>query len=215
MDFTQNVNNGAFFAWLWGNGTSLNECPANTRHRCNVGPMLGHRLRRWPNMGNDSCLLWYVWGLTSPSGWNRFQPQIDPAQNRGTFLWTVIGLYRISNISVSCPHAQLTARTGIKKLWTFFGPWGRDRSQPPPYWIFRVKQIHQSTASERTTRLGSDIIREAPPPRHVYCEHALSGSTVRGSLAGGSMTGGPDWITTENKQKILVKSQPVAITGCK
>ena len=27
---------------------------------------------------------------TSPSGWNRFQPQIDPVQNRGTFLWTVI-----------------------------------------------------------------------------------------------------------------------------
>ena len=26
----------------------------------------------------------------SPSGWNRFQPQIDPVQNRGTFLWTVI-----------------------------------------------------------------------------------------------------------------------------
>ena len=26
----------------------------------------------------------------SPSGWNRFQPQIDRVQNRGTFLWTVI-----------------------------------------------------------------------------------------------------------------------------
>ena len=60
--------------------------------------------------------------------------------------------FRISNISVPCPHAQLRGRTIIKKLWTFFGPWGRDRSQSPPCWIFRVKQIHQSTVSERTTR---------------------------------------------------------------
>ena len=37
--------------------------------------------------------------------------------------------------------------TVIKKLWTFFGPWGRDRSQSPHCWIFRVKQIHPSTAS--------------------------------------------------------------------
>ena len=59
---------------------------------------------------------------------------------------------RISNISVPCPHAQLKGRTVIKKLWTFFGPWGRDRSQSPPCWIFRVKQIHPSTASQRTTR---------------------------------------------------------------
>ena len=59
--------------------------------------------------------------------------------------------FRISNISVPCSHAQLECRKVIKKLWTFFGPWGRDRSQSPPCWIFRVKQIHQST--ERTTRL--------------------------------------------------------------
>ena len=64
--------------------------------------------------------------------------------------------FRISNISVPCPHAQLRGargRTVIKKLWTFLGPWGRDRSQSPPCWIFQVKHIHQSTASERTTRL--------------------------------------------------------------
>ena len=36
--------------------------------------------------------------------------------------------FRISNISVPCPHAQLRGRTVIKKLWTFLGPWGRDRS---------------------------------------------------------------------------------------
>ena len=53
-------------------------------------------------------------------------------------------------------HAQLRVRgrTVIinKKLWTFFGPWRRDRSQSLPCWIFRVKQIHPSTASERMTR---------------------------------------------------------------
>ena len=37
-------------------------------------------------------------------------------------------------------------------LWTFSGPWGRDRSQSPHCWIFRVKQIHLTTASKRTTR---------------------------------------------------------------
>ena len=30
--------------------------------------------------------------------------------------------FRISNISVPCPHAQLRGRKVIKKLWTFFGP---------------------------------------------------------------------------------------------
>ena len=40
--------------------------------------------------------------------------------------------FRISNISVPCLHTQLRGRTVIKKLWTFFGPWGRDRSQSPP-----------------------------------------------------------------------------------
>ena len=60
---------------------------------------------------------------------------------------------RISNISVPCPHAQLTGRIVNKKLWTCFGLWGLDRSQSPPCLIFRVKQIHQSTASERTKRL--------------------------------------------------------------
>ena len=32
--------------------------------------------------------------------------------------------FRISNISVPCPHAQLRVRT-VKKLWTFFGLSGR------------------------------------------------------------------------------------------
>ena len=54
-------------------------------------------------------------------------------------------LFRMSTISVPCLHAQLRGRTVIKKLWTFFGPWGRSRS--PPCWIFWFKQIHQSTAS--------------------------------------------------------------------
>ena len=36
--------------------------------------------------------------------------------------------FRISNISVPCPHAQLRGHTIIKKLWTIFRPWGRNRS---------------------------------------------------------------------------------------
>ena len=73
--------------------------------------------------------------------------------------------FRISSILVTCPHAQLRGRTVNKKLWTFFGPWGRARSQSPPCCIFRVKQIHQSTASERTTRLHvNPLSRRRPPP---------------------------------------------------
>ena len=64
-----------------------------------------------------------------------------------------IVIFTISNISVPCPYAQLWGRTVIKKLSTFFGPGGRDRSQSPPCWSFWVKQIHPSTASERITRL--------------------------------------------------------------
>ena len=60
----------------------------------------------------------------------------------------------ISSISVPCPHAQLTGCTVIKKLCTFLDLGGRDRSQSPPCWIFRVKQIYKSTASERTIRLS-------------------------------------------------------------
>ena len=61
--------------------------------------------------------------------------------------------FRISNILVPFPHAQLRGRTAIKKLWTFFGPWGQHRSQLPQCCILRVKQIHLSTASKGTTRL--------------------------------------------------------------
>ena len=118
----------------------------------------------------------YSMWFCSPSGWNRFQPQIYRAQNRGTFFGLSyrkisgsnlikISFFRISNISVPCLHAQLRGRTVITKLWTFFGPWGRDRSQSPPCWIFRVKQIHPSTASERTTR---QVILWLPLPEKVY-----------------------------------------------
>ena len=72
---------------------------------------------------------------------------------------------RISNISVPCPHAQLRGRTVIEKLWTFFGPWGCNRSQSPPCSIFRVKQIHQSTASERTMRLTVGLQERLQKPR--------------------------------------------------
>ena len=79
-----------------------------------------------------------------PSGWNRFQPQIDPVQNRGTFLWTVISktclwIIRSKIVFLEPVIFQLRGRmvifrTFVRKLWTFFGPWGRDRSQSPPCW---------------------------------------------------------------------------------
>ena len=58
---------------------------------------------------------------------------IDRVQNRGHFSGlsyrNISGsnqvknsFFRISNISVPCPHAQLRGRTVIKKLWRFFGP---------------------------------------------------------------------------------------------
>ena len=39
--------------------------------------------------------------------------------------------FKISNISAPFPNVQLRGRTVITKLWTFFGPWGRDCSQLP------------------------------------------------------------------------------------
>ena len=44
--------------------------------------------------------------------WNRFQPHIDPVQNRGKFLWTV--LFK------TCPQIIRSKIVVIKKLWTFF-----------------------------------------------------------------------------------------------
>ena len=78
--------------------------------------------------------------------------------------------FRISNISVPCPHAQLRGGTVNKKLWTFFGPWGRDRSQSPPRCIFRVKQIYPSTASARTTRQVPAVARVC---LQCACMHAV------------------------------------------
>ena len=83
-------------------------------------------------------------------GW-RFQPQIDPIQYRGTFLWTVISkswpwiirskivIFRISSISATISHAEIIFRTVIKKLWAFFGLGveysNRDEySNPRPQW---------------------------------------------------------------------------------
>ena len=61
--------------------------------------------------------------------------------------------FRISNISVPCPHAQLRDRAVIKKLWTFFGPWGSASLSVTAMLDCSGKAKNQSTASERTTRL--------------------------------------------------------------
>ena len=91
----------------------------------------------------------------TPRGLNRFQPQIDRVQNRGTFLWTVIS----ENIVLESVTFQFHVRMlSSAQLWTFFRPWGRDRSKSPPCLIFRVKQIHQSTASEMTTRQTKGVV---------------------------------------------------------
>ena len=49
-------------------------------------------------------------------------------------------------------HARMLSLEVVQSLRTFFGPWGRDRCQSPPCWIFLVEQIRPSTASERTPR---------------------------------------------------------------
>ena len=49
--------------------------------QCELGVRAGESQRR-------ACML-SVWHLASPAR-NRFQPQIDPVQNRGSFLWTAI-----------------------------------------------------------------------------------------------------------------------------
>ena len=67
--------------------------------------------------------------------------------------------FRIINISVPCLHAQLRSGTVIKKLWTFFRTRGRDHSRSPPCWIFRVKQIHPSTASGKDETANSLLRR--------------------------------------------------------
>ena len=61
--------------------------------------------------------------------------------------------FRISNISLPCPHAQLGGRTVIKKVWTFSNPGVKIALSHRYVEFFWVKQIHKSTASERTTRL--------------------------------------------------------------
>ena len=95
----------------------------------------------------------------SPVAETGFSHRITAYKSVGHFFglsyWKISGSNQIKNSvvfleSVTC--SGLRGRTIIKKLWTFFGPWGRDRSMSPPCWIFRVKQIHPSTASERTTR---------------------------------------------------------------
>ena len=55
--------------------------------------------------------------------------------------------FRINDISITCPHDQLTGRTVIKKLWIFFGLEVQIALSHRHVDFFRVKQIHQSTAS--------------------------------------------------------------------
>ena len=126
-----------------------------------LGTVIGWRL--FPRDALRHYLLWLA--LVTKTG---FSHRLTPHKILGHFLKDLPPnievkniFFRISNISVTCPHAQLTARTVLQNNRHFFGPWVRDRSQSPPCWIFRVKQIHQSTASERATRLCYDYFVKA------------------------------------------------------
>ena len=92
-------------------------------------PQVTENLNKLTRQDKGQMIPQHVVSCASPSG-TLFQPKIDRVQNRGTFLWTVIyqysgnnqvenSFFRISNISVPCPHAQLRCRTVSKKLWTF------------------------------------------------------------------------------------------------
>ena len=117
----QNNNGSCIFVYIVGFGLvemAISNNPKPTIYRNvyeNTGPELApvaetgssHRLTAYKFMG-------HFFGLSylNISGNN---------QGEKSF-------FRISNISVPWPHAQLRGRTVIQKLWTFFGPWGRDLS---------------------------------------------------------------------------------------
>ena len=155
--------------------------------RVNRGPLSNTMFQHWSSICCDSRLTagfcWPIVYVTlvqaSPVAETCFSDRLTAYKIVGHFFGLSYrkisgdnqvenSLFRISNISVPCPHAQLGGRTVIKTLWTFFGPWGHDRSQSPPCWIFRVKQIHQSTASEWTTGLGP------PPSKHKHQSNVKS-----------------------------------------
>ena len=94
-----------------------------------VGPILySHRLTAYKIVGN-------FFGLSSRE-----------KSRKIFFLESVTFQFHVRMLSSKVTQS-------LKSYKTFFELWGRDRSQSPPCWIFRIKQINQSTVSERTTRL--------------------------------------------------------------
>ena len=80
---------------------------------------------------------------TSPSGWNRFQPQIDRVQNRGTFLWmgmskTCTRINRSKIVFLESVTFQLHARIFSSraaqsiKSYEHFEELGVEIAQSPP-----------------------------------------------------------------------------------
>ena len=67
--------------------------------------------------------------------------------------------FRISNISVLCPHAQLRAQS-LKSYGHFSDLWVVIALSHRHVEFYQVKQIHQSTVLESTTR---------PTPMFVLC----------------------------------------------
>ena len=87
-------------------------------------------LRRWSNIAQmlKKCFVFagqwlkqVLWKVISKTSLRIFRSNL---------------FFRINDISITCPHDQLTGRTVIKKLWVFFRTWGPDRSQSSPCWFF-------------------------------------------------------------------------------
>ena len=71
----------------------------------------------------------------SPSGWNRFQPQIIPEQNRETFLWTLISkiwlIFPQSHQNILDTSRTLGSRSfSVTAMLIFFG-W-KESNNPRP-----------------------------------------------------------------------------------
>ena len=101
---------------------SLTTIPATTRHWCDLDLMLDQRRREWTNIKYQpllSCIVGKV--PTSPSGWNRFQPQIARVQICGTFvrgqsvaetfgIWIYRGIIRSKLFFLESVTSQFHAR---------------------------------------------------------------------------------------------------------
>ena len=131
-----------------------------------IGLLLGQFPRRWPNIdstSNQHIVLVRILAIYFPDKQCRFQPQIYRVQNRGTFLWTVgkyRGVIRSKIVFLESVTFQFHARmlsSEVAQLLKSSDLGDGIALSHRHVGIFRVKQIHPSTASERTTRQGPTV----------------------------------------------------------